>query len=87
MKEYYKIDAGKLNEVAMEDYPEGYWHRFPEEAPEADRLLYVIDGKGATQGHLSTKIVWDGERFRTDLGHTLLVDADDIVGWRYLDER
>ena len=54
--------------------------------PEPNRLLYVIDAKGNMQGHLSSKIVWDGECFRTDLAHSLLVDANNIVGWRYLDE-
>ena len=63
-----------------------YWHKFPDEMPEPNRLLYVIDAKGNRQGHLSSKIVWDGECFRTDLAHSLLVDANNIVGWRYLDE-
>ena len=63
-----------------------YWHKFPDEMPEPNRLLYVIDSQGNRQGHLSSRIVWDGERFRTDLAHRLLVDADNIVGWRYLDE-
>lgn len=30
--------------------------------------------------------MWDGKSFRTDLAHRLLVDPDNIVGWRYLNE-
>lgn len=66
-------------------YRPGYWHPFPQEKPEADRLLYVIDNTGRRQGHLTTKIVWDGRRFRSTLAHRLMVDPDNIVGWRYLE--
>lgn len=79
---YHVIKEGRR----VSGFTPGYWHPFPEEAPEPFRLLYIIDGKGERQGHLSTKIIWDGERFATDLAHVLLVDPNDIVGWRYLDE-
>lgn len=59
---------------------------FRTEKPEANRLICVTDAHGNCQGHLSTKIVWDGERIRTDLAHNLLVDPDNIVSWFYLDE-
>lgn len=75
----------KVNTI-YEDEKKPYWHPFPDEMPEENRLLYVIDAKGNRQGHLGTKIVWDGKCFRTDLAHVLLVDPDNIVGWRYLNE-
>lgn len=74
----------KVNTI-YEDEKKPYWHPFPDEMPEENRLLYVIDAKGNRQGHLGAKIVWDGESFRTDLAHRLLVDPDNIVGWRYLE--
>ncbi len=56
------------------------------EKPEPMRLIVVTDNKGNYQGHLGTKLVFDGERIVTDLAHSILVDTDNIVSWFYLSE-
>lgn len=49
------------------------------------RLLVVKDKDGMISGHLSARIVWDGERFFSDLGNYANVDLNNIVEWDYLD--
>lgn len=56
------------------------------EKPEPMRLIVVTDNKGMHQGHLGTKLVFDGKRISTDLSHCILVDVDNIVSWFYLSE-
>ena len=59
---------------------------FPQEIPEPFRRIVVKDKNGEYQGHLSTPIVWDGERFVSDLAHYMTVDPNNIVEWQYINE-
>ena len=64
----------------------GEMHKFPDEKPEPMRLVVVTDKKGNHAGHLSCKVVYDGERFFADLGNYCHADLDNIESWVYLED-
>lgn len=79
-----KIAKASIKRIMSEEYHE--FRPFPQETPEPFKKVVIVDKNGMHEGHLSTPIVWDGERFRTDLAHNIHVDVDNIVSWKYLNE-
>lgn len=62
------------------------WRKYPKKKPNEMVRLVVKDKYGKVQGHLNTKIMFDGKRFGTNLASVLEVDVENIVEWCYLSE-
>lgn len=62
------------------------WRKYPKEKPNEMVRLVVKDKYGKVQGHLNTKIMFDGKKFGTNLASVLKVDVENIVEWCYLSE-